>query len=170
MLIYLIIICWFNTHNELYRLSSASLFTSDLDDHLFDLQSELIPAAASWKSIGVALRLKPDFLQSIDTWYSGDPRVCLSWMVMEWLKRNYNVEKFGEPSWRMLVDAVGNPAGGANMALAMDIARRHKARGLSSGSFVVTVSNKQILIVEKGKHMGGSVPNEKSQGISQCEL
>ena len=134
------------------------------------MQKTLIPVAANWKSIGVALRLKRDFLQSIDTRYSSDPRACLSWMVMEWLERNYNVEKFGEPSWRMLVKAVGDPAGGANTALARRIASRHKARGLSSGSFVVTVSKKQILIVEKGKHMGGSVPSEKSQGISQCEL
>ena len=104
------------------------------------MQSELIAVAANWRSIGVALRLKPDFLQSIDTRYSSDPCACLSWMVMEWLMRNYNVEKFGEPSWRMLVEAVAHPAGGANTALARRIAMRHKAEGLCSGSFIVTVN------------------------------
>ena len=51
-------------------------------------------------------------------------------MVIEWLKRNYNVRKFGEPTWQKLVQAVGHPAGGANMALAREIARRHRARGM----------------------------------------
>ena len=53
-------------------------------------------------------------------------------MATEWLKRNYKVEKFGEPTWQRLVEAVGNQAGGANMALAKKIARRHKAKGMSS--------------------------------------
>ena len=43
---------------------------------------------------------------------------------------NYNVKKFGEPTWQWLVEAVRDPAGGANMSLARDIARRHKARGI----------------------------------------
>ena len=52
-------------------------------------------------------------------------------MVKEWLKRNYDVGKFGEPTWRRLVEAVSSPAGGANMALARDMARRHKAGGIT---------------------------------------
>ena len=103
------------------------------------MQSELIPVAPKWKSIGVALWLKPDVLENIDTHHSGDPYVCLSRMVTEWLMRNYSVKRFGEPTWQRLVEAVGDPAGGANMALAMEIARWHKARGLSSGLFIVTV-------------------------------
>ena len=47
-------------------------------------------------------------------------------MVTEWLKRNYDVKKFGEPTWQKLVEAVSHPAGGANTALAEEIARRHK--------------------------------------------
>ena len=42
------------------------------------------------------------------------------------------MEKFGEPTWKQLVDAVRDPAGGANMALAREIARRHKAQGMTS--------------------------------------
>ena len=51
---------------------------------------------------------------------------------MEWLMKNYNVEKFGDPTWQRLVEAVGHPAGGANMAVARRIARRHKAGSMSS--------------------------------------
>ena len=46
--------------------------------------------------------------------------------------RNYDVQKFGEPTWQQLVEAVGHPAGGANMAHAEKIAKRHKAGGMSS--------------------------------------
>ena len=38
-------------------------------------------------------------------------------MVKEWLKRNYNVEKYGEPTWQRLVEVVVHPAGGANPGL-----------------------------------------------------
>ena len=43
------------------------------------------------------------------------------------------MEKFGEPTWQKLVETVGHPAGGGNMELARNIARRHRAEGMSSG-------------------------------------
>ena len=101
--------------------------TLELCYHLFDVQSELIPVAANWRNIGIALRLKPDILENINARYSGDPRACLSFMVMEWLRRNYDTQQFGEPTWRKLVEAVAHPAGGADKAVARKIAERHKA-------------------------------------------
>ena len=50
-------------------------------------------------------------------------------MVTEWLKRNYNIKKFGEPTWQRLVEAVGDSAAGANASLAIKIAIKHKAEG-----------------------------------------
>ena len=79
--------------------------------------------------MGIALRLKLDSLENIQV-SDHNPRDCLRSMVIEWLKRNYNVRKFGEPTWQKLVQAVGHPAGGANMALAREIARRHRTRGM----------------------------------------
>ena len=114
-------------------------FTSDLDDDLFDVQSELIPVTSKWRSIGTALRLKSDVLESIQAVSGSDPPACLASMVTEWLRRNYNVKRFGEPTWQRLVEAVGHPAGGANMAVARDIARRHEAGGVSGGLCMVTV-------------------------------
>ena len=93
------------------------------------MQRELNPLAARWKSIGIALRLKPNELDTIQAGNS-DLTACLTQTVTKWLNRNYNVEKFGEPTWRRLVEAVSDPAGGANMALAREIARRHKAGGM----------------------------------------
>ena len=103
---------------------------SDLDD-LFDVRKELIPVSAKWRSIGIALRLKPDILDGIKAEDGGDPPACLTATVTEWLKRNYNVKRFGEPTWQKLVEVVADPTGGANMALARDMARKHKAGGMS---------------------------------------
>ena len=98
------------------------------------MQSELTPVAANWRNIGIALRLKPDALQNIDVRYNGDPPACLSFMVIEWLMRNYDVQNFGEPTWQRLVEAVRHPAGGANTAQARKIAKRHKAGGVCFAS------------------------------------
>ena len=95
------------------------------------MQKELIPVSAKWRSIGIALRLKPNILDGIETRYSGDPPACLTATVTEWLNRNYNVKRFGEPTWQALVNTVSDAAGGANMALARDMARRHQAGGMS---------------------------------------
>ena len=93
------------------------------------MQSELVPVATKWSSIGIALRLKSKILDGIQAENRNDVTACLSLMVTEWLSRNYNVKRFGVPTWQRLVEAVGHTAGGANMALAKEIALRHKARG-----------------------------------------
>ena len=111
---------------------------SDLDD-LYDVQKELIQVSAKWRSIGIALRLKPNILDGIEMRYNGDPPTCLTSTLTEWLNKNYNVKRFGEPTWQALVKVVDDPAGGADMALARDMARRHKAGGMSGRLYSVTV-------------------------------
>ena len=120
------------------------LVYSDFDD-LSDVRSELIPVSAQWKSIGIALQLKPSILDGISTENSGDPPACLTSTVTEWLNRNYNVKRFGEPTWQALVEAVGDPTGGANMALARAIARSHKAVGMSNRYICCTLGRFHIL-------------------------
>ena len=65
-------------------------------------------------------------------------------IVKSWLEKDYNVIRFGDPTWRDLVKAVGHPDGGADMVLAMEIAERHKARGMSRVLVAVPARN-QIL-------------------------
>ena len=108
------------------------LFNTDLRDDLCDVISELVPVSANWKNMGITLRLDPNILDGIAV-SGGDCTTCLTSMVTEWLKKNYNVKRFGEPTWQWLVKAVGDPTGGANVAQAGKIAKKHKARGTSSG-------------------------------------
>ena len=109
--------------------------TSGTDD-LYDVKKELNTVSADWHNIGIALRLAPNTLSGIKK-SSGDPSTCLSSVLTEWLKRNYD-KKYGMPTWRWLVDAVGDPAGGGNMGLARDIAMRHKPRAISGGCAIGT--------------------------------
>ena len=79
--------------------------TLELNDDYYNVLSDLNPLAARWKNIGFALRLKPDALERIDREHGGDLSACLASMVKEWLKRNYNVERFGKPTWQRLAEA-----------------------------------------------------------------
>ena len=88
----------------------------DIDD-LFDVKKELMPVAARWKDLGLALRLDPDQLDTIeaDNKKVGD---SLTEVLKLWLKKLYNIDKFGEPSWHLLAEAVGDSIGGQDPALA----------------------------------------------------
>ena len=94
------------------------------EDH-FDILTEMMPIASMWKAIGRGLRIEPGRLEMISENNSGKPKECLSEMLTSWLNRNYNVERFGEPTWRAVVKVVAHPAAGDNHALALTIARKH---------------------------------------------
>ena len=135
---YSVYICGDKMHQPSLCLS---IFSSDRNDDHYNVIQELTQVAARWNSIGSALRLKPDVLEKIGKQHIGDLTTCLTSTVTEWLRRNYNVKKFGEPTWQWLVKAVGDAAGGANTALAKEIAERHKAGGMSSSYAYFTVIN-----------------------------
>ena len=94
------------------------------DDH-FDILTEMMPIASTWKAIGRGLRIDPGHLNIIQESNSGKPKECFSEMLTCWLNRNYNVERFGEPTWRAVVKVVAHPAAGDNHALALTIAKQH---------------------------------------------
>ena len=53
--------------------------------------------------------------------------IALQKVIILWLKQNYNVSRFGEPTWRMLVKAVAQRSGGGDGALARRMAKNHPA-------------------------------------------
>ena len=67
--------------------------------------------------MGLALRLDPAQLSEIESDH-GTVDDCLTEVLHLWLKKAYDSERFGDPSWTLLARAVGNPAGGNNKALA----------------------------------------------------
>ena len=90
--------------------------------------SELSPVIARWKHIGLALRLYPYKLDEIEM-ENKELEECLTKVLTLWLYKTYNTERFGEPSWKLLADAVHHHAGGNNPALALKITRKHGGIG-----------------------------------------
>ena len=83
--------------------------------HLPDVEKELGPFA-KWDSLGLNLGLHPDRLEVIKQ-DAGLTEGRLREVLSDWLRRSYNVERNGLPSWKALVSAV-QPIDGA---LAMKI-------------------------------------------------
>ena len=94
---------------------------------LFRVCSELVPVAHKWKKIGLALQLDPDLLDRIEA-RKNDDEDNLSDVLKEWLKKSYDTESFGDPSWKLLVDAVAHPFGGKDRALALQIAAKYHGK------------------------------------------
>ena len=94
------------------------------EEDLAEIMHFLGNSETKWKEIGMALGLKENTLNRIEH-ENHDLMSRLRKMVLEWLKKNYNTEKFGEPTWEKLVAAVRSRVGGNNSALAQEIARGH---------------------------------------------
>ena len=60
--------------------------------------------------------------------------------MIKWLRRTYDVDKHGPPTWRTLVKAVSDKAGGDNPALAEEIVKDHKGILTSWGLAVARYS------------------------------
>ena len=90
-------------------------------DELYDVLEALKDCKALWEDIGTALHIRVGSLDAIKETHHSDPYKCLRATMSEWLKKNYKTEKFGDPSWRLLVKAVGD----FNRGVAERIARKH---------------------------------------------
>lgn len=85
----------------------------------------MVSATASWHAIGIGLGVGPGILAQIE---GKKPIDCMIVVLTNWLKKNYNVVRFGEPTWRIVVKVVANPAAGNDFALASHIAGKHPGR------------------------------------------
>ena len=97
------------------------------EDHIVDVMEAVLDIAARWKSLGAALRIKHAELETISSTHPNDPTECLRAVLYAWLLQCYDVRQLGEPSWRMLCQAVHKPVGGNNPRLARKIAEKHGA-------------------------------------------
>lgn len=98
------------------------------EDDIHDIMTELVEVEDRWKLIGVALRLKPSKIKAIEEENHGKLANCLMDALSNWLNKSYNTAKFGNPSWRKVVEAVASPAGGDNAVLAKSIAMKHQSK------------------------------------------
>ena len=92
------------------------------------MYGEVVELAGSWSNLCLALKLLPADQSAIGAAHPGNPHGCLQTVLVKWLQKCYNYQKFGSPTWRMLVKAVSDPAGGNNNALAERIAKKYGGR------------------------------------------
>ena len=60
--------------------------------------------APKWEQLSIYLGLSCDIIDNIKG--SGDNYHCWSEALKNWIRQNYNTERFGVPSWKSLLGAV----------------------------------------------------------------
>ena len=101
------------------------------EDDLFHVYKEMIPLASEWQDITLAMGIKQSDIDTIHTQYPGLPYGCLKAALGKWLRKGYNVEKHGPPTWKKVVEVVADQAGGKNPAFAKKIACNHQGEPVS---------------------------------------
>ena len=101
---------------------------------MIDVFEEVLPIQSAYFALGQALRIDSEKLESIKKAYpsEADAEDALNDVLELWLKKSYDTEAFGPPTWKMLVEAVYHKAGGNNPELAKKIASKHPATGIGS--------------------------------------
>ena len=101
------------------------------EDDLADVMEEVFSIKSLYYSLGRALKLKVANLKAIREAHQhesdADYEQALEEMLLLWLNKEYNVVRFGHPTWRLLVQAVDMESGGNSPDLAKKIAFKHPA-------------------------------------------
>ena len=98
------------------------------EDDFREVYREVISIQSSYYQFGIELGLPLREMDAVQKAFRQDIPQAFTEVLRIFLKHRYNVEKYGPPTWRRLVEAVDNPAGGNNHALAKKIAERHPVR------------------------------------------
>ena len=67
-----------------------------------------------------------------------------------WLRKNYNVDRFGEPTWQTVVKVVAQPAAGNNCALALRLAEKH-----SGNAYTLVMLHNYISVIKNSPGVCG---------------
>ena len=95
------------------------------EDNFREVSSEVIGIRSNYYQFGIQLGLHPQEMDAVQKAFWRDIPQAFMEVLKIFLKHCYNIEKYGPPTWRKLVEAVDSPAGGDNHALAKKIAERH---------------------------------------------
>ena len=92
-----------------------------------DVREEVFSIKSAYYNLGISLRLEHCDLKRIRE------KCCseedgLTDVLLVWLRKQYNVKRFGPPTWRMMVKAVDKDSGGNDHELAKKIALKHACK------------------------------------------
>lgn len=114
----------------------------------FDVKCAIVNIAARFYSVGCALGLPASILDKIQNDNPRDSEKALMQVINMWLAQNFNAKRFGAPSWRTLVNALAEPAGGNDSLLAKEVAEDHPGNYMAA-YVLCTYYNIIIIIVSR---------------------
>ena len=68
--------------------------------------SECSSLAARWEQVSGFLGLRPSLIANIRGNHTNNNTGCWNDALFHWITQNYNIRKFGEPSWKSLLKAI----------------------------------------------------------------
>lgn len=92
------------------------------------MRREVISIQSSYYQFGIELGLPLREMDAVQKAFRQDIPQAFTEVLRIFLKHRYNIDKYGPPTWRRLVEAVDNPAGGNSHALAKTIAENHPVK------------------------------------------
>lgn len=98
--------------------------------------------ATNWVSVGLFLGIPYKLIEIFKLEDSLEESITK--MVDAWLSRKYDVEVFGEPTWRKLAEAVASRSGGCHLRLAAEIARDHPLCYTAAGAEPPSVEQSRV--------------------------
>ena len=116
----------------------------DIND-FYSVYDKVKSLSAHWRSIAISLRLRIDTINIIEANSHGNIISCLQKVLEYWLKKDYDYKAHGVPCWRMVCVAVKE--GGANPALAQEIAQEHYLPTIGGVSRQTSIIMTQLLIL-----------------------
>ena len=98
------------------------------EDDFREVHIQAVNVHFCYYQLGTYLGLPQREVEGVRMTYNTNINQAFIEVLLAWLRQRYNVEKYGPPTWRRLVEAVDNPAGGNNHALAKTIADHHPVK------------------------------------------
>ena len=99
-------------------------------DDFYDIYDATNTLKAKYHQFGIHLGLPPHELETIQKQFPYDFAQAFTQVLLLWLRKNYNVDKYGPPTWQALVKAVEHE----NQALANKIAAKYLSTGITTHS------------------------------------
>jgi hypothetical protein len=76
------------------------------EDDWNEVFDECSPLASKWQQLSAYLGLKLSIIDRIKSNFPSDSLGCWSEALKEWIKMNYDTQRFGKPSWKTLLKAI----------------------------------------------------------------
>ena len=115
-------------HINIMLMWSTEFYSSSIlsdEDDWNDVIIACSSLAPKWQHLSGLLGLPIKTIRTIRESYPNDSETSWSEALMQWIMQEYNTEKYGSPSWRLLLKAVSR----VDETLFDKLAKEHKLEG-----------------------------------------